>query len=34
MNKDKTTIIKETDERFVNPYNFIPLRKSVKERFP
>lgn len=34
MNKDKTTIIKETDERFVNPYNFIPLRKKCKREVP
>lgn len=34
MYKDKKTIIKETDERFVNPYNFIPLRKECKREVP
>lgn len=34
MYKDKKTFIEETDKRFVNPYNFIPLRKECKREVP
>ena len=34
MQKNKTIIEQDTNTRFVNPYNFIPLGKECKRKVP